>query len=84
MRKMNSEIRKYIEIEITSILGYAVSKDYAQNILTTENDDGNTIMDDIIQNVMETSAWDDEGFYSADDIRFAIGRILTNRMGIPV
>lgn len=41
-------------------------------------------MDDIIQNVLETSAWKDEGCYTDDDIRLAIGRELMVRLGIEV
>lgn len=36
-------------------------------------------MEDVIQNVMETSAWEDEGYYNDDDIRLAIGRELMAR-----
>lgn len=41
-------------------------------------------MEDVIKNVMETSAWDDEGYYNDDDIRLAIGRELMARLGIEI
>lgn len=41
-------------------------------------------MEDIIQNVLETSAWEDEGYYNEDDIRLAIGRELMARLRIEV
>ena len=82
MRRMNSEIRKYIEVEITTYLSYAVSEDYARSILNNEYNEEETIMDAIIRNVMETSTWKDEGYYNGDDVRFAIGRILMDKMNI--
>ena len=41
-------------------------------------------MQEIIEDVMETSAWEDEGYYNEDDIRLAIGRVLMGRLGIEV
>ena len=41
-------------------------------------------MDDVIDDVMTSSAWDDEGYYNDDDIRLAIGRTLMARLGIEV
>ena len=41
-------------------------------------------MEDVIKNVKETSAWEDEGYYNDDDIRLAIGRELTARLGITI
>ena len=84
MREMNKEERKRIELLITEIMRSAVSSEYARSILEDDSDDdGVALMDDIIQDVMESSAWDDEGYYNEDDIRFAIGRCLIDRLGIP-
>lgn len=83
MRKMSSEERKQIELEVTSIMRSAVSSEYARYILEDGSDDiGVTLMDEIVQDVMESSAWDDEGYYNEYDIRFAIGRCLMCRLGI--
>lgn len=85
MRKMNNEQRKEIEMLVYKIMMGATSSEYARHIL--EKEDGWTeisIMQDIIENVMETSAWNDEGYYSEDDIRLAIGRVIMERLEIEV
>lgn len=84
MREMGNNERKRIEYEVTEIMESAVSREYARHILELEDVTGNTVMDDIIKNVLETSAWEEEGYYSYDDIRFAIGRILMARLGVKV
>lgn len=83
MREMTVEERKQIEYEVAAIMESATSSEYAKYIL--EQEDGvteNTLMEDIIQNVLEASAWEDEEYYNEDDIRLAIGRELMARMGI--
>ena len=85
MREMTKTERKELEFEITEILQNAVSDEYARTILEYEdNITGNTFMDDIIDNIIETSAWEDEGYYNSSDIKFAIGRILIARLGIEI
>ena len=82
-RIMSKEERKTIEVLIAKILSDAVSDDYARYILETE--DGcteNTMMEDVIENVLAASAWEDEGYYNEDDIRLAIGRELMCRLGV--
>lgn len=83
MRKMKKEEKKLIEIEITQVMRNAVGSDYARYILEDKGEDGETtIMEDVIDDVMCASAWEDEGFYNDDDIRLAIGRVLMDRLGI--
>lgn len=88
MRKMTKEDRKIIEGEIRMILMHSVSSDYVRYILehTGEDEDGDevgtTILEDVIEDVMCSSAWDDEGYYNDDDIRLSIGRVLIDRLGI--
>lgn len=85
MREMAKTERKEIEVEVSVIMRSAVSSEYSRYILEQENDvTGNTFMEDVIKNVMETSAWEDEGYYNDDDIRLAIGRELMARLGIEV
>lgn len=85
MRKMNKEQREQIELEIAKIMQNAVSSEYSTYILEQEdNTTGNTLMEDIVQNVMETSAWEDEGYYNEDDIRLSIGRELMTRLGVEI
>lgn len=83
MRKMNNEERKQIELEIYKVVRLAVGNEYARDILEHENEETeNTFMEDVIENVLETSSWEDDGYYNEDDIRLAIGRILIDRLGI--
>ena len=88
MRKMSKEDRKVIEGEIRMMLMAAVSSDYVRYILEHKERDeedeeiGNTFMEDVVENVMCSSAWDNEGYYNDDDIRLAIGRVLIDRLGI--
>lgn len=85
MREMTKTERNEIEFQVTEIMRSATSSEYARYILEQEDDvTGNTFMKDIIENVMETSAWEDEGCYNDDDIRLAIGRELLARLGIEV
>ena len=88
MRKMTREEKRDIEREIYLIMRDAVSSDYARCILEDKERDeeyrytGKTFMENVIDDVLETSAWEDEGYYNEDDIRLAIGRVLIDRLGI--
>lgn len=83
MRNMKTEEKNLIKAEIAQIMRSAVSSDYARYILEDKGKDGkSTIMEDVIDDVLEISAWEDEGFYNDDDIRLAIGRVLMDRLGI--
>ena len=84
MREMSKEELKLISYEITRITTMATSDEYARYILEHEDENGTSLMEDIIQNVLETSAWEDEGYYNEYDIRLAIGRELMARLGIDV
>ena len=82
---MNEIQRKEIEDLIYQIFSKAVTDDYARYML--EDIDmitSNTMMEDIIQHVISTSAWKEEGCYSDDDIRMAIGRELMARLDVQV
>lgn len=82
-RKMNKEQRRDIERLITKIFSDAVTDEYARCMLESEDEcTENTMMEDVIQNVLETSAWEEEGYYNEDDIRLAIGRELMARLGV--
>ena len=85
MRIMTVEERKQIGYEVTEIMKSATSSEYARYILEQEDEvTENTMMEDIIQNILDTSAWEDEGYYNDDDIRLAIGRELMARLGVVV
>lgn len=85
MREMTKTERKEIEVKVTEIMRSATSSEYSRYILEQEEGvTGNTFMEDVIKNVIETSAWEDEGYYNDDDIRLAIGRELVARLGISI
>lgn len=85
MREMNKEQRKEIEINVYMIMMKAASSEYARYILEQEDHETEeTFMDAVIRDVMESSAWDDEGYYNDDDIRLAIGRELMGRLGVEI
>ena len=85
MREMNKEQRKEIEINVYMIMMKAASSEYTRHILEQEDHETEeTFMDAVIRDVMESSAWDDEGYYNDDDIRLAIGRELMGRLGVEI
>ena len=85
MVKMNKEEKKIIENEVEMILRNAVGSQYARYILEHENEKtGIIFMEDVIEDVMCASAWDDKEYYNDDDIRLSIGRIFIERLGIEV
>jgi hypothetical protein len=83
MRKMKKEEKKQIENEIRMIMTHSISGDYVRYILEDKGEeDKSTFMEDVIDDVMCSSAWDEEGYYNDDDIRLSIGRVLMDRLGI--
>lgn len=85
MREMNKEQRKEIEMNVYMIMMHCASSEYARCILEQEdNETEQTFMDAVIEDVMCSSAWNDEGYYNDDDIRLAIGRELTARLGVEI
>lgn len=82
-RRMTGEERKLLVGRITLILVMAVSSDYARHILESrEDEDGDTFLDLVIDDVLTSSAWEDEGYYNDDDIRLAIGRVLMDKLNL--
>lgn len=91
MREMTVNERQIIETEVRMLLQNSVSSEYVRYILEDREKDeeeygcvGNTFMEDVIEDVRTSSAWDDEGYYNEDDIRLAIGRTVMARLGIEV
>lgn len=88
MRKMNSQERKWLEGCIREIMILCVSSEYTNRILDhvelgEDNEPiGKTFLEDVIQDVMKSSAWEEEGYYNEDDIRLAIGRAFMDRLDL--
>jgi hypothetical protein len=82
---MDKTERKQIEWLVSWVMTKSISNDYVRHILEHTNEEtGKTLMDEVIDNVMETSAWEDEGHYNEDDVRLAIGRVLVERLEIEI
>lgn len=65
---MENNLRK----DVKEILGRSISDDYLNRILEK-------IIDEVVEDVEISSAYE-EGFYSEDDIKLSIGRILIDRL----
>lgn len=75
--------RTEMEREITTTLRKSVSDDYTSDILSSmsiENNDKRTLMDDIVDDIVLTSGYAEDGHYNEDDIKLAIGRVLKIRL----
>lgn len=59
-----------------------VRRIFAESVSTEYKIILDKIEDDIVSDVVETSAYEEDGSYTDDDIRLAIGRVLINKMGI--
>ena len=85
MKEMTKEEKEKIESEITKILQNAVSNKYTKNILELKDDTtGNTLMDDIIKNIIQTAAWSYEKYYNDIDLKLAIGKELLTRLNTKI
>lgn len=63
--------------DLRQILNACTGSDYAGYLV---NDD--RFYNAVKENVEETSAWFDEGIYTEDDIRLAVGRVLLEELGV--
>lgn len=73
---MNENDMKEIKIIINEMLSSAIGREYSERILNDK------FMNDVIDNIIECSAWKENGYYNDDDVRLAIGRILIDRLQI--
>ena len=71
---------KKFRLETERVMRKSIGSDYVGVILDRETGSGDTIFELIKEDVEETSAWEDEGVYNEDDIKLAIGRVLSERM----
>lgn len=56
-------------------LKLAISEDYVHNICLE-------ILDEVVADVTETSAFSKNGTWNDNDIKLAVGRVLVKRLGI--
>ena len=85
LESLTTKERLNLQLDIIRVMKLGISDDYVSNILTTQNSGtGETLVNDIMRNVLETSAWKENKTYNDDDIRLAIGRELSTRLGLDV
>lgn len=53
----------------------AISDDYVYDIRRA-------ILDEVVADVVETSAFKENGTWNDDDIKLAVGRVLMNKLGL--
>lgn len=61
--------------DVRDVLAKSISEDALRYLLPA-------IEHDVVDNVMDCSAYDATGEYNSDDIKMAIGRVLMDKMGI--
>ena len=83
MRTMNSFEKNKIEREVKRILQSSVSDAYSDFILEAyDSETAQTFLESVVQDIIETSACNEEGCYNDSSIRYAIGREFMARMGL--
>lgn len=85
LESLTTKERLNLQLDIIRVMKLGISDNYVSNILTTQDSGtGETLVNDIMRNVLETSAWKENKTYNDDDIRLAIGRELSTRLGLDV
>ncbi len=85
VKNMTKAEKVELERQIEEMLRRSVSSDYVRAMLEAESESSdNSLLQDIADDVLETSGWYDEETYNEDDIRLAIGRVVLSRIGIEV
>lgn len=80
---MNEKARKTIMALAKRMMLDAISDDYVNRILNHYDETSEeTFIDAVVRDVLETSAWKDEGYFNEDDVRLAIGREFIARLSI--
>lgn len=64
-----------IESDVMEHLKEAFTSDYADTI-------AKNILNDVVENVMETSAFESEGSWNDNDIRYSIARVIIDKLGL--
>ena len=78
-----SEIGKNIlRAEFFRMLTSTVDDECARRILDSENKDGETFIDNAIEDFLGASDFQEKGRWNDDDIRLSIGRVLKERLNI--
>lgn len=82
---MSADERREVKYHIKSLLNHAVVSDYLERIINCVDTETNqSFVDAVIDDVKTSSAWHDDGYFSNDDVRLAIGRELMARLGVEI
>jgi hypothetical protein len=83
MRKMTNDERKELDGLIRTMMTKSMDEDSVRRILSigTSWNGNSTLMDHIVDDILTSSAWESDGHYNDDDVRFAIGRTIAIRLG---
>jgi hypothetical protein len=63
-------------------LSLSMDDDAAIRMADSVDSSGTTFMEAVIDDIKTTSDWEDSGHYNDDDVRLAIGRVLSKRLGV--
>lgn len=69
--RLKDDVRYFLDRNLKS----AISDDYVYDIRRA-------ILDEVVADVMETSAYGENGTWNDDDIKLAVGRVLMNKLGL--
>lgn len=75
MHNPSEDFIRDIQADTQTLLSDAASDEYARPIMEH-------IYRDVADDVLECSAYKEEGEYNIDDVKLAIGRILMDKLGI--
>lgn len=71
-----------LRAEFFRMLRNSMDDECAIKLLDSENKDGETFIDNAIEDFLEASDFQEKGRWNDDDIRLSIGRILKERLNI--
>lgn len=69
--RLKDDVHYFLDRNLKS----AISDDYVYDIRRA-------ILDEVVSDVAETSAFKENGIWNDDDIKLAVGRVLMNKLGL--
>ena len=82
MREMTADERMDMQATILYHLSLCMDSDAAIKVADATDERGHTVLEDVIDDIKTSSAWEDDGHYNDDDVRLAIGRVVMKRLGV--
>ena len=81
---MTTEEKMDMQATILYHLSLAMDDEAAIKVADATNHKGETVMESVMEDIMTSSDWENNGHYNDDDVRLAIGRVFMNRFGIEI